>query len=257
MGGGEKVARPFVLLLSVMAVFSITIMSITAQMNTSASSVNDSSNPNPLDLRNILGDWSYTLIDPEGGIHISTANVTSHMHDPRDSHIIFTDADHNDDKKYLQIIRNNENFDRNSSNMWERYKDFISVQRHRDPYYGDDWGGASISYDQIVANYEWKTNTSKISFRLSGSQANDTLFVVLSHNDTTEIWNNNYTLYYGWSVLRAGSIDFWGVIGMVLTAQVPGLEPHVQLLIDAIWIISLIFIGFTMATRISPLGGGG
>jgi len=247
--------RPFVLLLSTMAIFSILVIMLMQQMNVSIIGINQGQmTENPLE--ELLGSLHYTYIDPVAGYSVSTADTTDRMVHPTDAPFVFTDANHSNDKKYIQIIRNNHANPRDH-NTWSEFKDFISVQRQTGDVigWGTKWQGTAISLQDVVANFHWQTNTSIISFGFGGS--NDTLFIHLAANDTSLIWSNNYTMYYGWYSLRQGSNDLWGTIRMVLLMQIPGIDPIIQFVISTFWIFSLLFIGFTMITRIIPFIGGG
>ena len=249
----ENIIKPFILLLGTMLLFAFIASILTQAMNNSAQNVNNGI----LGTTDILGLYEYTLIDPQAGYAISSSVVKDHMIHPKDTTLIYTDTNHSDDKKYVQIIRNNVNYDPSSTDMWKKYKDFISVQRETGefiPHTTSKWRGAAIPFDAIVSHFDSNTNISIIPFDFSST--NDTLFVKLATNNTALIWSNSFTLFYGWSKLRQDRIDFWGTIGMVLTAEVPGLNPKIQFLLSSFWILGYIFMGYTLVTRIVPgLGG--
>ena len=252
--GGESVFRPFMLMLGVMALFGTISVTLIQAMTGSAQNINGGIDKDNY-LSEIIGSTSYTLIDPDTGYSITTAMTKDHMVHPKDATIVFTDADHSNDKKYVQIIRNNANFDANSTDIWKKYKDFITVQRETGALWSAKWNGAVVSFESIVSHFDWKTNTSVVGFEMSGW--NDTLFIHLAVNNTALIWNNAFTLYYGWSTLRAGKVDLWGTIGMILTAQIPGLNDRVQFILTSFWLVSLIFVGYVMISRIIPFISGG
>ena len=251
----ESVFRPFILLLGCMLIFSIVSLTLINRMSGSANDVNSGIRQDD----NILGLWEYHLIDPEAGYVITNANTTTLMTHPLDSQIVFTDADHDNDKKYIQVIRNNVNYDPSSSDMWKMYKDFVSVQRKTDSALwtaiGSKWQGAAISFNHIVNNFDADSNMSTVGFQISGY--NDTLFIKLATNNTALLWSNSFTLYYGWSNVRADKIDLWGSIWMILSCQIPGLNPQIQFAVSAFWMFGEVFIAFTMASRIIPTLGGG
>jgi len=257
--GGESIFRPFVLLLGVMALFATISATMIQQMTGSAQSVNNGLDKDSF-MSDIAGYMTYNIIDPVWGYNITSAFTSDEMVHPLDATIVYTDntAGHDGDKKYIQIIRDNVNYDPNSGDIWKKYKDFISVQRETGAAlmgsFSSKWNGAVVSFDSIISHYDWKTNTSMVGFDMSGW--NDTLFISLAYNNTALIWANSFTLYYGWSTLRSGHVDFWGTIGMILTAQVPGLDDRVQFVLTGFWAISLIFMGFVMVSRIVPFIGG-
>jgi hypothetical protein len=254
--GGERVFRPFVILLSVMAIFSIISVMVMSQMAVSQHDVNAGQSQTNFQLE-ALGDYQYTFINPIAGYVITTANTSNEMTHPKDSTIVFTDPNHTEyGEKYIQIIRNNKNYDPGSSDMWTRYKDFISVQRQTDEFLkANRWNGASISFDAIAAAFDSKTNSSLVRFDLSGK--NDTIVIMLSSNNSALLWANSFTMYYGWYKFRAETVDYWATIGMILTAQVPGLDSRIQFLVSFLWMFSYVFIGFTLASRVVPWLGGG
>lgn len=249
MADGERLFKPFVLLFSVMAIFSIMTLSLTSQMNQSANAVNNGAPTTP-DLPTFFGGFSYNLINPVAGHVITNANATDHMIYPRHSTIKFFDPDKDDDEKDLQIIRDNRDYVKGSSDMWTRYKDFISIQRTATPPPASDWNGASVSYNEIVANFDPTRNASIVHFMLSGQ--NDSIIVQLISNDTDLIWQNDFTVYYGWDEFRIGKTSAWSTIAMILSAKVPGLDDNIQFVVSFIWVFSYVFIAFTMIRRIAP-----
>ena len=252
MADGEQIFKPFVIMISIMSIFSVISISVIAQMNASITQINEG--PDAISpLAALLGTWDYTLIDPVAGYRASTVNTTTYMHHPLTAHYVFTDADHDDDKKYIQIVRNNRDYNPTSTDMWKMYQDFISVQRPvrtGSVIWSREWNGAAISFQKIMNNFDSKTNVSTVAFDLSGK--NDTMFFVFPANNTLSLWTNNYTMYYGWSNLRHEANDAWATVSMVLTAQVPGLDDRIQFVVTAVWATSLLFLGFTMLRRLLP-----
>lgn len=249
----ENVFRAFILLLGCMVIFSAISLVLINHMAESANSINSGYTQD----MNVLGLWEYTLIDPDTGYYVGTANTSNTMVHPLDAPFQFTDGDHDDEVKYLQVIRDNANFDPSSSDMWKKYKDFISVQRKvsKTVFFGSHWNGAAISFDYIANKFDTNTNMSVVGFQLSGM--NDTLFLNFTSNSTSLLWTNHFTLFYGWAKIRQDRIDFWGTIGMILACQIPGLDPKIQFIVSAFWIFGEVFVGFTMASRIMPFAGGG
>jgi len=251
--GGEKLFKPFILLLSIISIFAIVTLALVTNLEMSAESVNTGSNQE--NLLFAIQAYDYVLYDPEVGIEVTPANVRDYMEYPKDADFIFTDGD---DKKYVQIIRDNAAFEPTSDNMWEKYPNFISIQRQSGAdifRWHDKWNDAVIPFDAIIANFDRDTNTSIIQFDMSRN--NDTVFVLFDDNTTGGLWTDNYTIYYGNSLLRDSKVDFWGTIRMITTAEVPGLNPRIQFFITFFWMFSYIFIGFTLASRIIPTLGGG
>ena len=251
----EAIFSAFVLLLSVMAIFSVVSITFLDQMESSAERVNrgmDEGSPSMLD----VSGYAYTLITPLAGYEVTTDNVTDEMVYPYDAPFVFTDTDHANDQKHVQVIRDNVNYRADSTDMWNKYDDFISVQRKvKTTSLTHDWNGAAISFETIVAHFDPNTNCSTILFDIS--EDNDTLFVLFDDNTTADLWTDNYTIYYGYSNMRPNKANLWNTVTMVATAQVPGLDWRIQFIVDAVWIFCLIFVGFTMMSRIIPTLGGG
>jgi len=232
--------------------FAIISGTLIKHMQGSAESVNTGVSQSMLD----LGLYEYDLILPEEGYAITTANTSDHMVHPHNSPIQFTDED--GDIKYVQIIRNNVNYDPTSMDLWKRYDNFISIQRETSDLLGlvHSWREAAIPLDTAVTKFDEKTNMSIIGFTLTGYN-NDTLFFVLPNNNSALIWSNSYTLYYGWSLIRPERVDFWGTINMILTGEVPGLHPQIQFIVSVFWIFSYMYIGFVLVRSITPFLSGG
>jgi hypothetical protein len=238
-----------------MTVFSVIVVMLMQQMSSSIVGINQgqSEENSP---EQLLGILQFTLIEPTSGYTVTTADTSQYMVHPKDAPFVFNDTIHHNDHKYVQIIRDS-HINPREANIWSQYKDFISVQRQTGDMigWGTKWQGTAISLQDVVAHFNWHTNTSVISFGMGDT--NDTLFVHLAANDTSLIWANNYTIYYGYYDLRTTNVDLWGTIRMVLLMQIPGLDPTIQFLISGIWTFSMIFIGFTLISRIIPLVGGG
>jgi len=248
----ESVMRPFLILLGVMMLFAIISTTLIHHMAGSAESVNSGVSQSLLD----LGLYEYELIEPDTGYAITTANTTNHMVHPHDSSLQFIDDE--GDIKYVQIIRDNVDYDPTSMDLWKRYNDFISIQRETSDLFGlvHSWREAAIPLDTVVAKFDEKTNMSIVGFTLTGYN-NDTLFFILPNNNSAMISANSYSLYYGWSLIRPERVDFWGTINMILTGEIPGLDSRIQFVLSAFWMFSLIYIGFVMVRSITPFLSGG
>ena len=173
----------------------------------------------------------------------------------------FMFEDDDGDDKYVHIIRNNVRYDPTSTDMWEMYLDFVAVRRHTGSgpgaVYGD-WNNAAIPFSAIQDNWWNTTNVSITEFQLSGSQ--DNLFVNATYggeaNFTAALWDNDFRLFYGWSLFRLNEVDFWGAIAMLIYADIPGVDDTVDWFIHAFVIAVIVFVVFTMAVRMTPFLGG-
>lgn len=248
--GGETIFKPFVLLFTIIALM---VMVVVMVQHTQISATNVLSG---VDLQNAMGEMNYTLIDPQGGIVISSAKASDHMVYPKDAPIVFTDngPDGHADKKYVQIIIGNQNYKFGSDNMWEKYPSFISVQRQTHGF-DSKWNGAAIPIQAFIDDFDYDTNQTLQSFYLSSM--NDTVFLHLMDNNTARIWNSNYTMYYGWATYRTGHINFWSTISLLYTAHIPGMNPTISMFVAVMFWAVTLFMLFTMISRIVPFISGG
>ena len=255
--GGESVFKPFVIIFVVIILMTSIVMML-QHMATSASQLDQ-----PMDTTRAVGDYQDHLINPTSGLIVYNALVVNKMEHPYQANFIFTDNGSGGgltgDIKYVQVVRNNVNFDPTSTDMWKKYRDFISVQRKTTTFIltplSVTWNGAVIPFSALVNNFDDKTNTSIVRYQLSGN--NDTLYIKCANNNTGLIWMNQFTIYYGWSVLRQGKVDFWSTIGMVMTAKIPGMNPILSFFISGMFWAVTCFMIFTMVSRIIPFIPGG
>jgi hypothetical protein len=247
---GEAVMTSFILIVTFVVLIAWVVGSLLNQMSSSAEMINQSDR-----IEEVFGAYNYTLIDPDTGYSVTSGDVSDEMVYPTEAPFIFTDD--GGDAKYVQVIRDNVNYDPGSTDVWTRYSDFISVQRNKGTpgEVGSKWLGASIPFTSFAADYDNRTNVSSIGFMLGNM--NDTLFIETGSGFLANLWANNFTLYYGWSFFRTENIDFWGAIGTVMFAKIPGVDPIVDFIIKAFMYSTIIFLVFTMVTRIIPFLGGG
>ena len=255
--GGETVFKPFVIIFTVILLMT-TMMMMLQHMAIAATQIDQ-----PMQNENAVGDYDTILITPNTGYVVTTAKTVNEMEHPTKANFIFTDNGSagglTGDNKYVQVVRNNKNYDPSSTDMWKKYNDFVSIQRKTgiSPLtpLSSTWNGAAIPLSAFVSAFDPKTNTSKVGFELSGN--NDTIFLHLASNDTGLIWVNSYTMYYGWSMLREGKVNFWGTIGLLMTAKMPGMNPVLSLFISGMFWAVICFMIFTMVSRIIPFIPGG
>ena len=210
-----------------------------------------------------FGLYDFIFIAPLDGLLVDDDTVIDYVPYPtHEDPLIFTDevADP-DELKYVHIIRDNENYKPGSTDMWEMYQDFVAVRR--DPHnlfkFADQWENAAIPFSAFADNYDNETMVSIVTFQLGNSQ--DSLFI--DTTDTTPegfligLWSNDFTVTYGWSQFRLEEVDFWSAIAIVLYDELPGVTPVVNWIFHAFVWSSVIFVVFTMATRMTPFLGGG
>lgn len=196
----------------------------------------------------------------EKGYLVSPEDCLDEIPYPTDGDpFIFWEADDPDEKKYVHIIRHNQRYSPTSTDMWEMYPDFIAIRRHTGAFDWDpQWNNAVIPFSALEANWMNLTNVSVSEFQLSGSQ--DSIFINATTgpglaNFTTDLWNTEFNLFYGWSLFRLGEMDFWGAVSMVIYADIPGVDNTTEWLIHAFAIGTIIFVVFTMGTRLIPFLG--
>lgn len=229
-------------------------------------------------LTNPFGLYNYTLIDAEPsdpnyitfsdggttieGYEISDDRVIDYVPYPTDEDpFLFYDPDDAAEVKYVHIIRDNRDYDPESTEMWEMYQDFVSIRRYSEAsfFWSDPWHDAVIPFTSMDDNFDNTTNVSITTFQLSGSQ--DSLFVNATTgpgqaNFTADLWANEFNLFYGWSLFRLEEVDFWGAIAMVLYAEIPGVHPTINWIFHAFIIGTIVFVVFRMAVMMTPFLGG-
>lgn len=156
-----------------------------------------------------------------------------------------------DTNLYLYIIENNTFYEGASSNSEHRkYQNYFLFYRHVG-WWDQYW--KAISYDLILEKAQ--KNSSLISFKLD---RNYTLMIKTdTYNFTEDFLNYNYAIYIGKQytdqVADMQHMDFFSVIGELLTASIPNTHPIVSLMIAIpIW-IAIAFIIFTLIERLVPL----
>ncbi len=268
---GESVMQPFVLIIALVLVLSFIIAGI-SQYAVSGS-VTQGEYPG---MTMPFGLTDYTLIEPydltdprivdwgtEKGFNVTDDDVLDVIPYPTDDDP-FIFVDDQGDLKYVHIIRDNADYDPESTEMWEMYRDFIAIRRHAGVWVGDPWKDAAIPFSVIEANFDegsdnsTYTNISLTNFMLTGSQ--DSLFInaTIPGEDAfvEALYDNDFMLFYGWSMFRIEEIDFWGAISMLMYAEIPGVHPLVNFLVHAFIIGTMVFVVFTMAIRMTPFQGG-
>lgn len=268
-----EVMYPFVLVIALVMVLGFVLSGI-AQFAESGE-MSQSDYPS---LTNPFGLYNYTLIDAEvsdpdwitfteggtsiEGYEVDDARVLDYVPYPTDDDpYIFYDPEDSSEVKYIHIIRDNRDYDPESTDMWEMYEDFIAIRRYSENsfFWDNPWHNAAIPYVTIEDQFDNSTNVSITEFQLSGSQ--DSLFINATSglgeaNFIADLWANEYNLFYGWSLFRLEEVDFWGAISMVLYAEIPGIHPTINWIFHAFVIGTIVFVVFRMAVMMTPFLGG-
>ena len=255
---GESVMPPFVLIVTFIILLGFMInglMRMAASGEMGDIDLSDKTQP--------FGLYNFTFIEPTEGLVVDDDTVIDYVPYPtHEDPLIFTDEDADPDElKYVHVIRDNVNYDPESTDMWEMYSDFIAVRR--DPHnlftFGEQWENAAIPFSAFANNYDNVTNVSTVQFQLGDSQ--DSLFINTTDSTPegflTALWGNDFSVSYGWSLFRLEEVDFWSAIAIVLYDELPGVTPVVNWIFHGFVWASVTFVVFTMATRMTPFLGGG
>lgn len=266
--GSERVFYPFVLIFAFVLILAFVISGV-AQYITAGSMAQGAYGAleMPFGLTNyttILADDTdsrYVDYGDEEGYLVSDDDVIDEIPYPthEDPFLFWPESDP-EEIKYVHIIRNNVRYDPDSTNIWEKYLDFIAVRRHTGAFdWEPQWNNAAIPFSELAANFWNITNVSVTEFQLSGSS--DSFFINTSDggygNFTAALWSNEFNLFYGWSRFRLEEVDFWEAIAMVIYADIPGVDDTIDWFIHGFVIAVIVFVVFTMAIRMTPFLGGG
>lgn len=268
---GELIIYPFVLIIAFVLLFGFVMAGLAqyAQSGAMSQGLNlDESRP--------FGLMNYTTVEadeeddryvsiPGGGegYLVSDDDVIDEICYPthEDPFTFWEEGDENE-IKYVHIIRNNVRYNPESTDLWEKYLDYVAIRRHSKQgllgliswgTMGGEWLNAAVPFSSIMSRFDNSTNVSYPQFRLGNSQ--DALFVS-SHtgpgygNFTEDLWDNDFYLAYGWSLFRLEETDFWGAISMVLYADVPGVHPLMNWIIHAFTLGTISYVVFSMAIRV-------
>lgn len=268
-----EVMYPFVLIIALVMVLGFILSGISQYAQSGQITQGDYPG-----LTNPFGLYNYTLIDAVAsdpdyvsfttddgtveGYEISAGRILDRVPYPTDDDpYIFLDPDDPNEKKYVHIIRDNADYTPGSTDMWEMYQDFVAIRRYSENSYfwSNPWHNAIVPFMKIDQQFDNSTNVSITEFQLSGSQ--DSLFVNATSgpgesNFTSDLWANEFNLFYGWSLFRLEEVDFWGAISMVLYAEIPGVHPMVNWIFHAFVIGTIVFVVFRMAVMMTPFLGG-
>lgn len=243
--GGEQVFRPFVLILTFVILGGLVLAGFSQMFFSSANSGGGIDDP-----ENILGLWDYEMYTPITGYNITNSSILNYWPEGERGNLSFDSGD-----KWVYIVRNNKDYDPESKHLWEKYKDFIGVKRKADDLQGGKVYRYVVPLERFQAEFDADNNQSRIGFALSGS--NYTIFIKCMDNNTNRIWWNNYTLFLGRSYFQSGHVNFLQAIKMIMTGDIPNFNPQLSILIAVIVDVTIIFVAYTMVSRIIPFISGG
>jgi hypothetical protein len=141
------------------------------------------------------------------------------------------------------------------------YENFIAVRRNTvsPGSVRGDWMNAAIPLSAFAdpANWNNVTNTTVVEFKLGKST--DAIFLCTTNSTgsdiETGIWTNEFQIYYGWSNWRVEDVELSEAIAMAMYADIPGVHWMINYLVHGIVGATMIFVAFTMITRIIPFLG--
>lgn len=266
--GNEPIIKPFVMIVTLVLMASLLVTGL-SRLN-AASDVSQGLLPNmstPFGFSNYTFCGVFDMLDPrsitldgEEGFEVSDDDVLDYVPYPTDEDpFIFVDDE--GDKKYVHVIRANRDYDSESADRWEMYYDFIAIRRHvdnnkiMDPLGAfDNWDDAAIPFSALVDHWDNSTYNSVVNFQLSGNEdsllVNSTALTVEEFEE--DLYDNDFRLFYGWSLFRLNEIDFQSAAAIVLYAELPGVNPYVNWIFHGFIWATVIFIVFEMFTRIWP-----
>lgn len=251
---------PFILIIALVLILGFTVSGLSKYaVSGEMQQPNYPGYSNPFGLANYTtieadsDDPRFVTYEGEEGYLISDDDVLDRVPYPTDNDpFIFIDDD--GDYKYVHIIRNNIDYNPESTDMWEKYRDFVAIRRHTGAFDWDtQWNNAVVPFTTIIDNWFNVSDVSVSDFQLSGSQ--DSIFVNSTTgpglaNLTTDLWNNDFNLFYGWSLFRLSEADFWGAVSMVYYGEIPGINDTVAWMFHAFTLGTTIFVVFAMSLRI-------
>lgn len=212
--------------------------------------------------RQIIQGVEYVMFDPDYGHNLTEDSVRSEYDGGAPEAVYFENAEVNDDTVQLQLIRNN-------TNHWsplqpmplviseeEKYDDFLIFET--------SWGWWSqdkyaIPLVQIMVGQERGTNTSTFSFMLHNT--NYTAIVTTpGPADYFEVYIelNIFNVRLAVSVESLDnmvSASMWAVLGQLMTARLPNVDPVVNVIVALIFWPAAAFTGVMIFRSFVPLLG--
>ena len=250
----ESILKPFILIVVMVFCMGFVLTGV-SRMGLSAEGINNPQITNP------YFDSNWTLISPLSGYDVDDGDEINEICKPEhEDPFIFTD-DEDDDDKYVHIVRDNVRYVEGSTDIWSKYEDFIAVRRNTvEPgSVRGDWYNAAIPLSAFADWHNWDnvTNVTHVEFKLGKST--DCIFLCTTNSTGYDIeagvWSNEYEIYYGWSNWRVEEVELSEAIAMAMWADIPGTNDYVDYLVHGVFAATMIFVAFTMITRIIPFLG--
>ena len=266
---GEAVQYSFILIFALVIILGFTIAGVSQYAQ--SGEISQGMMPGqdyPFNLYNftaidpLAGDPRIVTYGTLSGFQVSDADVVDYVPYPTDEDP-FMFVDDKGDRKYIHIVRNNSEYDPDSTDLWKMYSDFIAIRRHVDAYFlGSDWDNAAIPFTTIEdcfslnGTHGTMGNVSIVQFALSERQ--DNMFFNAStgpgeYNFTMDLWGNDFRMFYGWSLFRMDDVDFWNAISMLIYEDIPYFDDTIDFLVHAFIISTITYVIFTMAIKVADL----
>src|SRR4030042_1300210 len=143
----EGVMYPFVLIVALVVILGFVLSGISAYAE--SGQVSQGMYPgltNPFGLYNyttidaLATDDRYVVYDGTQGYEVTDGDILDYVPYPTDEDpFIFVDPEDENELKYVHVVRNNRDYDPESTEMWEKYLDFFAVRRHPEAkFFWDD-----------------------------------------------------------------------------------------------------------------------
>jgi hypothetical protein len=268
---GEAVQYSFILIVALVIILGFTISGVSQYAQSGEISQGMLANTDyPFEMKDYTlinntdgDDRSVDWVSGEEGFLVSDDDVLDYVPYPYDENpFVFVDSD-GEDLKYIHVIRDNSEYDPESTDIWKMYNDFIAIRRQVDDlfFWKDSWQNAAIPFTAIEDHFDNTTNASQINFRL-GDMEDYMWFSVMdldtgegggTYNFTSGLWSNDFYIYYGWYMFRIAAGDFWNAVSMILYDDIPYVDDTIDFLIHAFVISTIVYVVFTMAIKVADL----
>ena len=198
---------------------------------------------------NQLGIWDLSLFDPQAGYQVDNTTVLDYWPEGETGGLTFGEGGDPTDKR-VYIVRDSQDYDSDSEKVWKKYTDYIGVKRKSAGTITGKWYRFSTPLTTFINGFDPATNTSEVSFYMSGT--NDSIVLELVDNNTERISWNNYTIYLGKSIFQEGKVGLWNSIKMVMWGEIPGFDPMMNMALKILLNFTLVFVLFVMISRVIP-----
>jgi len=284
---GESVLKPFMI--------AFTFVMVAILLTAYASRISAShgiSTPGFDSGYGLLAGWEYDLWNPDAGYAV---NTTVQITDPY--HILYEHSSHDigvfwpdgEDSGYREVMRawllRDNDYEGQEAparwqgghiggwcyqiNDWFGFKDALIWSQNQGSFWASQWWYFGVTLDEIVSrgdqNMTENKTTATIPFMMG--DLNFTMFITANTPDPVsetfehKIYASEFTVQLGrtWmdTLNETGRTSMWGLVGKILTLDIPDTPKPISYLIGVpIW-ICIGFIAVTIISRFIPLIPGG